>query len=340
MMRNIGLNFYILVLLVIFCNIAHATTGFGSLTDSNIEYVGRWDKCDKNVFRSYWGGAYLKVTFTGRTIKIKLAKAANIYVSVDGLGYKKYSNAKGVVDLTPNILQNEIHTLVVVANYANDEIHFQGFILEKEGITLAQPEKDIIEFVGNSITSGQNTTMGNLSAYPWLTGEALQVDHTQISQPGITLVDGYYYNANWAPKRGQSVQYFLMKTSNHEISSTWNFSVYTPKVLVINIGTNDYNLKVPNELFESTYQLFVQRIRRKYPNTEIFLMETFAGYYTEEIRNVVNMCLDSGDSKIHFVETKNWLLKPNDYVDQNHPNDIGHKKIAEKLSEVLKDYIN
>ncbi len=93
------------------------------------------------------------------------------------------------------------------------------------------------------------------------------------------MVDGYRYDADWAPRRGQSVQYFLMKQPGNEVNLEWNFRAYTPKIIVINIGTNDYNLKVPKEIFQTSYYNFIKDIRVRFPKTEIFIMRTFAGYY-------------------------------------------------------------
>lgn len=317
-----------------------AADGDGSLTDTNIQYIGRWDKSNKKEYHSYWGGAYFKVSFTGTTIKIKLSSAVDIYVNIDGKGDVRYKQLKGIVNLSPDALPNKTHTLIVAANYAGDEIKFEGLILDDGAKTLPQPKKEIIEFIGNSITTGQKTTKGDLSAYAWLTGEYLSTDHTQISQPGITLVDGYRYDANWAPNRGQSVQYFLMKQPNHDVNPTWDFKSYNPKIVVINLGTNDYNLKVPKEVFQTTYRKFLKEIRSKFPKAEIFAMRIFAGYYAEETKKVADQLINAGDAKIHYIDTNGWLSKPDDYIDGTHPNDAAHIKAAEKLSSILKNYLS
>src|SRR5947207_2499410 len=63
---------------------ASAAVGDGAPTDPNIGYVGRWDKSDTSVFNSFWGGAYLRATFTGTTVKIKLASTTDFIAEVDG----------------------------------------------------------------------------------------------------------------------------------------------------------------------------------------------------------------------------------------------------------------
>lgn len=328
-----------LVLFIVSFNTVIASVGDGSLKDTNIQYIGRWDKSNATVFHSYWGGAYFKVSFTGKTVQIKLASAVNIYVSIDGKEDVKYTEANGIVNLTLTDLEGETHTLRVAANYTGDEIQFQGLLLDKGGKTLKQPKKGIIEFIGNSITSGQTTTKNNLSSFAWLTGESLDVDHTQISQPGITLVDGYRYDANWAPKHGQSVQYFLLKQPNNEENPSWNFKTYTPKLIVINLGTNDHNLRVPNDVFQKTYVDFLANVRSKFPSCEILVLQTFGGFYTEETETAVKQHIDKGETKMHYISTEGWVSKDVDLPDGTHPNDEGHVKIAKKLKIILREYL-
>ncbi|MAW94343.1 MAG: hypothetical protein CMF36_07795 [Leeuwenhoekiella sp.] len=315
-----------------------SATGDGSLSDSNLKYIGRWDKSCKTVYHSYWGGAYFKTLFSGTTVQLKLDAAVNLYVNIDGAGFKKFEARDSLLNLTPTGLEPGVHTLVVAAAYANDEIQFKGLKLDPGAETFSPPVNDLIEFIGNSITSGQNTTKGNLSAYAWLTGESLDLEHTQISQPGITLTDGYHYEGDWAPKRGQISQYFLTKQPNHQKNNLWNFDTYTPKIIVINLGTNDYNLNVPGTIFSENYRNFLKQIRTKFPKTEIFVMRTFGGYYASETARVVDQ-FRRNDLRIHYIDTSNWLSHPEDFVDTNHPNDQGHIKVALKLSEILNSFL-
>ncbi|WP_417444497.1 hypothetical protein [Joostella sp.] len=48
-------KYYLLLILyvVFFVNNINAADGDGSLSDSNVQYIGRWDKSDNNEFHSY-----------------------------------------------------------------------------------------------------------------------------------------------------------------------------------------------------------------------------------------------------------------------------------------------
>jgi hypothetical protein len=87
---------------------------------------------------------------------------------------------------------------------------------------VAAPVCPIIEFIGNSITTGDGTTSSDVSAFPWLTREALSCDHTQIFYNGITLVNGYYLTYAGAPTVGMSVSFFKQRTPP-KYPSTDNF---------------------------------------------------------------------------------------------------------------------
>ena len=63
---------------------AHAASQSVTPTDPNIKYVGRWDTSSSTVYTSYWAGAYFETQFTGTTVLLRLAHAANIYTSIDG----------------------------------------------------------------------------------------------------------------------------------------------------------------------------------------------------------------------------------------------------------------
>jgi len=100
-----------------------AATGDGSLTDSNITYVGRWDKTNSTTYRSHWGGTYLSTKFTGTTVKVKLAAPTRFMAIIDGVATHHW-DASGTVNLTPTPLASGTHTLKIkrdpVRRWASD----------------------------------------------------------------------------------------------------------------------------------------------------------------------------------------------------------------------------
>ena len=50
---------------------AQAAVGDGTPSDSNISFVGRWNRANASAYVPYWAGAYLRVGFTGKTVKLR-----------------------------------------------------------------------------------------------------------------------------------------------------------------------------------------------------------------------------------------------------------------------------
>jgi hypothetical protein len=313
----------------------------------DINYIGRWDKSNDNEYHSYWGGAYVKIKFTGTSLKMNLNKNATLIVSIDGGEDVQIAAKTGIVDINSEPLKEGTHVAIIAAQKRNDEIVTSGFVLDEGANTLALPQSEIIEYIGNSITSADMTSKDYLSAYAWHVGRMLPyTEHTQIAMPGITLVDGYSYYPGWgaAPQRGMEIQYFCLKQPNLDFETKWDFLNYTPKIIVINLGTNDAALNVPLDLFKSNYTEFIKKVRKEHALSEIFIMRPFNKSYAIETEELVNELNNEGDSKIHFIDTEGWLTDEDFYKerypsDKLHPSDDGHYKIAQNLAPILEPYL-
>ena len=292
----------------------------------NIKYIGRWDISSSTVHTSYWPGAYLETKFTGTAVKIKLARSVNICVSIDHGFYTLYASAKGMVNLTPKPLATGTHSLMVAAYTEHDVIRFEGLVLDPGAQTVAPTvSSKLIEFVGDSITSGTLTSEHALSDYAWLIGERLSVEHTQIAQGGISLT-------NKPSGVGMATQYFKMQTVYFPNSPDWNFSRYRANVVVINLGTNDAGIS--NAMFQSTDISFLQKIRQKYPHAHIFVLRTFRGTKANPIKSAANAVIAAGDHNVQYIDTTDWI-SASDTVDRVHPTDAGHVKIANQLGPII-----
>jgi lysophospholipase L1-like esterase len=309
-----------------------AATGDGSPGDSNIKYTGRWDTSDLSNVKSYWSGAYFSVNFTGTTLSIRLAAAVNMFAVIDGVT-RSFSSANGTVNLTPTPLAAGTHSLRIIARSENDTIQFRGLVLASGASTQPPAAKSkIIEFVGDSITAGC-CALPNwvLQDYSWLTGEALNANHTQIAFSGICLQNAANCGEN---NIGMSVQFFKLQTIHFLNSPNWDFSRYQADQVVINLGTNDSG--VPNATFQSTYTTFLQNIRARYPNADIFVLRTFGGFKVAPTQAAVNARISAGDTKVRFVDTTGWVTAgTSDFSDSLHPSVSGHMKIANRLTPIL-----
>jgi hypothetical protein len=293
------------------------------------------------------GGAYVSTKFTGTTVKVKLTAPVNFKFIIDGtLATYSPSGSDGTINLTSTPLANGTHTLKVIAPIDEGQLPFKGLVLDAGASTVAPGTRPLVEFVGDSITAGYATSEGPVTDYAWLTGEALGADHTQIAHSGAGLADGYHYSGSHA--LGMEVAYFKLKSIDAcpdapacATDPAWNFANYTAKVVVINLGTNDSNFGVGSADFQSRYTAFLQNIRGKYPNADIFAMRTLYAYYATETEAAVNARLSAGDTKVHYINTDGWVIPSpsTDFADYSHPSDAGHVKIMNRLVPILQPYL-
>nr|MDQ2732169.1 GDSL-type esterase/lipase family protein [Armatimonadota bacterium] len=307
----------------------------GAPTDTNIRFIGRWDEGDANVYHSNWGGAYLRAAFTGSSIGFKggaTAGGPNVMVSVDGEPLHEVK-ALNVEDLKPGP-----HTLLVGAPNQNSEFDFKGLVLAPGATTLPVEKLPIIEFVGDSITTGGGQTLPSTVNYAWLTGEALHADHTQIAFSARALTTGYGCAGD---KAALDTQYFLLKNFNHTDEKPqvpWNFS-YTPSMIVINLGQNDQCGGEKDEVFTASLIHFIQRIRARLPQAQIVALRPFGGPYEKAVREAIATLNAAGDGRVHYIDTTGWLEK-GDFVDGVHPTEAGHGKVAARLAPLLKPLLD
>jgi len=310
----------------------------GSLSDTNIQYVGRWDFNNPAQYVSYWGGAYLKVKFSGTNVGVKFGRASNYYYKIDNGAWTTLSNANGIVNLTPTPLAAGVHSLSVAQGKDYDYVfNFQGLVLDAGATTSLPTVSDtLIEFIGDSITTGYTDPQANVSDYAWVCAEKLNAEHTQIAYPGVNLVSGY-------SGTGMDSHYFKSQSLNYPASPDWNFTSYSPKIVVVNLGQNDIGANgVPLNVYQSSYTTFLTNIRAKHPDAEIFAMRVLLGFGAAQVQAAVNARIAAGDTKVHYVDTTGWITSgTSDYTpgDGVHPSATGQIKIANRLKFILAPYV-
>jgi sialate O-acetylesterase len=304
----------------------------GSLSDSNIRYIGRWDLRDPSLAHSYWGGAYLRVGFTGTKISARVEGGNEMVAIIDGQP-ARYVNGTGTVALNESPLQPGNHTLLLGSAGQNPELELKGLELDAGATTLPVPQRKLIEFVGDSITAMPGKGGGNVGNYSWLTAESLNCDHTQIAFSGVALNTGMGF---FKGKIGFDQYYFQWQNPNHEKREAWDFS-YHPNYVVVNLGTNDVKpdgTRPQPQEFTTSYQKCLEAIRQKLPDATIVAMRPFGGFQAGAIRQAVRNRIAAGDHNVKYIDTTGWLAK-DDFSDGIHPNPAGHAKVAGLLSKIL-----
>lgn len=326
------------------------TPGNGALADSNIQYFGRWDKSSATVYKSHWLGAYIRVDFTGTSIKINMEGSRWLVVQIDGEIPRTIYASDGMELSAGNLASGRHILLVGPSDLYNNQLAFKGFTLASGGVTYKSDKKLLIEFIGDSITAGGGDYPKDIYNYVWLVSDKLDCDHTQIAYPGLALCTGYTYytgaTRNTAQAVGMDQLYFSMKdlpnfvSDGFTITTPWTMSTYTPDVVFLFLGTNDssngglYSTDASPALFKQKLGELFASARSNYSNAHLICMVPFSGVYKSEIASQIQTMRDAGDKRVHVINTTGWLTST-DFSDGIHPNASGTTKIVNNLHTVL-----
>jgi hypothetical protein len=263
-----------------------------SPVDKNLQYTGRIDFSEATAPQLSWPGTSITGNFTG----------AYLAVTLDDQYGKNFFNV--FIDhnyAKPIIIQAEkgLKTYVVAANLAPGKHNFlltkrtegeegattfKGVELADDQQVLAPPARPArkIEFFGDSITSGMGNESpddgpdhllkdkNNFMAYDAITARNLNAELHVTSQSGIGIM------ISWFPF--VMPQFYDQLSAVGDNDSHWDFSQWTPDVVVINLYQNDSWLidrdhklnPVPSDAQRvQAYRDFVMTIRGKYPKAYI-----------------------------------------------------------------------
>ncbi|MFI5159771.1 MAG: SGNH/GDSL hydrolase family protein [Sphingobacteriales bacterium] len=286
-----------LLLLLLTCAFfsAGAQTAVVTSHDPHIHYMGRINMLDEAAELS-WSASSAEINFYGTGVKATLKDEHGedfINVIVDG---------KMVSVLHPDSVQKEYalasglaagnHTVELFkrTEWAMGKTWLYQFALDKGSriLPVTPLRKRKMEFFGNSITCGyadidtegkdRGTSPyedGYLS-YATLTAQHFNAEFNLTARSGIGIL------VSWAPLIMPEMYNRLDAT---DAESKWDFSKYTPDVVVINLFQNDaWITKLPdNEQFKArfgttaptddqivkAYKEFVKTIRDKYRKAQI-----------------------------------------------------------------------
>lgn len=345
--------------LYILANIQTVTASvFISPNNPNIQYTSRIDFTDPQAPALYWSGAYITASFTGSSLQVQFDDTGDNYYNaiIDGQdanpliidcekGLHTYTAASGLADA--------VHTVRLfrrTESFSGTTI-FKGFILDDGKQLVAPPArpKHKIEFYGDSITCGMgnevpdkdedenNAKRNNYLAYGAITARNLDAEYVCIAKSGIGIV------TSWFP---MIMPEFYDRLNPEDSTSRWDFSAWTPDVVVINLFQNDSWLvgkldPVPTpEQISAAYYAFVKTIRNIYPNAVIFctlgsMDATRAGSpWPGYIQTAVDRFKqDHNDANIH---THFFAYDGTG----KHPRVRHHRVMAKELTELIKKTIN
>jgi len=356
-------NYFISILLFI-----AVTCSYGNIivpfNQKNLSYSGRVESVENQYARFYWPGSSVTINFKGTEIKAKLKNGKEdtyFYVLVDGNEKDAKKIKADTIESTIVLasgLKNTKHSvqLFKLSNNTSNTF-FYGFELA-DGSTILEAKpfsKRKIEFYGNSITAGHGVDVlpgqndsgnpeyfNNYWTYAARTARHFNAQYSCIARSGVGVM------VSWFPI---IMPEMYDRLNPEDSTSKWDFSIYTPDVVVINLFQNDMwltaNLNHPEFISrfgttppdESTiilsYQNFVKKIRARYPNASIICAlgsmnatekgSLWPGYIEEAVKGL-------NDSKMftHFFPYKNT---------SGHPKVAEQKVMADDLIEFIDNNI-
>lgn len=288
------LVFYCMLLAIISCRQQQEVKLL--FNDSDLAYDGRVRYTNEAAVLS-WPGSAVHINFRGTEIKGEFSESdtANYYnVIVDGkiISNTHFDRERKTYTLASG-LENTSHTLQLFKRTEWDKGSTFFYSFSGQALKIlpagAKPKRKM-EFYGNSISCGYGiedkvTDLGigffenNYDAFPAVTARHFNAQYRCIAKSGIGIT------ISWFP--------MLMKEMYDRLdpvdpASKWDFTQYTPDVVVINLLQNDYWLtnmpaheqyhfrfatqKPTPEFIITEYKNFVHSVRTQYPSAKIICM--------------------------------------------------------------------
>jgi lysophospholipase L1-like esterase len=347
-------------------------------TGPQIAYKGRFvaDASSSTVMDCAWSGCAVETRFTGTSVSIGLASAsnANIYfdVSVDGGAPTKLKLSSGVdryTVLSPAPKQAHTVRWTKISEASYGSVSFEAPLPSSDGALMPTqtPTTRTIEFIGDSITAGYGvlgadyTCTGSAenedadAAYPALVGAAFGADYMQLGFSGR----GMSYNADCttAGLVPSLYSYAIPPGTQNATAVSWDASQFTPAVIVVNIGTNDFSAALgqgscntsgaatnpgfPDQAtYESAYEAFLQTLSTTHPDA--YILVVYGPMLSDATSGQDQVSIDAGylqdvlssldNDKISLLKVgPQGTAKGCDY----HPNAATHAQVAQAIETAI-----
>ena len=329
--------------------------------DPNIQYTGRTNYDDPKAPIMRWPGNYIIANFEGTSINVKFTDYnGNGIITKNGYSYNNYfyviidDGAPSLISLTAGSatytvasgLSDTVHKIQLFRRTEGNTglVAFEGFELENGKSLVAPPARPSrrIEYFGDSITAGHSVQFlsgdvgesgdtpfqDNYYTYAAVTARNLDAEYHCIAVSGIGL-----YVDKWWPGGNMSNYY------DRELNTTtWDFSRWTPQIVVINLGQNDSWGSYTQAGAEQAYVDLTLTLRGEYPDAYFILalgsMDATApgSQWPTYLQNAVGELNSTyGDPKVYS------LIFP--YSGGAHPTVARHADMADQLTAFIETSI-
>ena len=324
-----------------------------------IKYSGRFDFTDKEEPKFAWPKTSITINFEGDKLSAELESERLDYflVVLDGRIHINCLPVKGkkIYNLVQDIEYGK-HTVELVKKtegYISTAV-FYGFDLHDGKLLERETDKDLkIEIFGDSITCGygiesehedspyEDISANSYLAYGSIAARDLKAEINLTAWSGLGLVRNYDDSPRPLPERIEWI------TPQNE-ERLWDFNSYIPDIVLINLGTNDFNTYPPTrEKYVNGYRTLINRIRGYYGReTKIIcaLGPSIDGKNLIDAREyikcgTVEFFKEQGDKNIFFLEHEHQKSE-NGYAQAYHPSALTHCLMAKELKKKINEILN
>ena len=312
-------------------------------TDPALRYTGRIGMEDpENPFFIYVCSS-VALRVTGKTLRVRLTNHHSFYENRLGVIVNGAQSAilleKGeqVIDLSGLLTEGVNDVLIFKRQDCCHAFTLHGFAVEGELLPLPPRPIRRMEVYGDSVSAGEVSeaefacgqtdpeghnglySNGYLS-YAWQAARLMNAELHDIATGGMALLDGtgYFYGPDYIGMEScwDKVNY----SPAFGPATDWDFTRFTPHVVVVAIGQNDHNpVNIMAEDYASAasvhwraeYRRFLGLLREKYPHAHIVCTTTILGHDPAWDRAIGECVAATGDARIHhFLYTKNGCGTP------------------------------
>jgi lysophospholipase L1-like esterase len=240
---------------------------------------------------------------------------------------------------------------------------FLGFrVREDTGLSLPPAPERRMEFVGDSITCGYGNELSTtdpdsysftspnenaLLAYGAVTASLLEADYVAVAASGRGMV------RNYSGGGGLHGPDFYELTGPDANDATWDHTLYSPDVIVVNLGTNDFSIGLEGdaiiamrEEYRAAYSDFFEHLRDLHPEATLvaavgpMISDSYPPGYQAwtsiraDVQEVVDGFVQSGDSKVLYFE---FAPQSSPYGEDWHPTVARHRIMADALGAFIEE---
>lgn len=315
---------------------------------SEIHFYGRWT-ADHSAS---WPGATIVAQFRGPELSATFTETGDDWLEIyaDGTmrapvhlmaGTHTYQLVKDLPTLAG------VHQIKIVKRTESfvGTTRFDGFV---NATLVPSPRTSrMIEFIGDSITAGygvlgqlpcsfSNATEAESRAWGALVAPKVVAEHMSIAYSGIGMYRNCCGGTSTPNVDTMPVKYARMFAD--QPTPSWDFST-VPDVIVIGLGTNDFNGGDPGPGYEAAYEAFITDVVRVHAPAAPILLATspmMGGAGRTQMRARLDaIAAHFADPAITVVEIAEQLSADGLGCDY-HPSVDTHFKMADQLAPAIR----